>query len=97
MSYESPWCRSTERPTLNSEKSVKTKVIIESILQVFDFLYKDTHYYLSRKFNKYSHYVDTEVTQLIAEYRNAQEVNVNESNNPPKSSEHPEIQDENVR
>lgn len=43
----------------------------KAILQVFDFLYKDTHYYLSRKFNKYSHYVNTEVTQLIAEYRNA--------------------------
>ena len=36
----------------------------------------------------YNYYVNTEVTQLITEYRNAQEVNANESNNPPKSSEH---------
>lgn len=36
---------------------------------------------------KFNHYVNTEVSQLIAEHRNAQEVNVNESNNPPKSAE----------
>lgn len=58
------------------------------ILQVFDFLYKDINYYLSRKFEKYNHYVNTEVTQLITEYRNAQEMRVNESNNSPTSSEH---------
>ena len=56
--------------------------------KIYNILYKDSNFYLSRKFNKFSHYVNTEVTQLIAEYRNAQEVNVNESNNPPKSVEH---------
>lgn len=56
--------------------------------KIYDVLYKDSNFYLSRKFNKFNHYVNTEVTQLIAEYRNAQEVNVNESNNPPKSVEH---------
>lgn len=47
--------------------------------------------------NKIYHYVNTEVTQLITGYRNAQKVNVNKSNNPSKSSEHPEILDDNVR
>ena len=56
--------------------------------KIYNILYKDSNFYLSRKFNKFDHYVNTEVTQLIAEYRNAQEVNVNESNNPPKSVEH---------
>ena len=56
--------------------------------KIYNILYKDSNFYLSRKFNKFNHYVNTEVTQLIAEYRNAQEVNVNESNNPPKSVEH---------
>ena len=56
--------------------------------KIYNILYKDSNFYLSRKFNKFHHYVNTEVTQLIAEYRNAQEVNVNESNNPPKSAEH---------
>lgn len=58
---------------------------------LYQLIHKDAKYSLSRKANKINHYVNTEVTQLIAEYRNAQEVNVNESNNPPKSSEHPEI------
>ena len=56
--------------------------------KIYNILYKDSNFYLSRKFNKFDHYVNTEVTQLIAEYRNAQKVNVNESNNPPKSVEH---------
>ena len=56
--------------------------------KIYNILYKDSNFYLSRKFNKFDHYVNTEVTQLIVEYRNAQEVNVNESNNPPKSVEH---------
>lgn len=69
----------------------------KEIIKVFHLLYDDSNFYLSRKFNKFSHHVNTEVTQLIAEYRNAQEVNVNESNNPPKSSEQPIMQVENVR
>lgn len=56
--------------------------------KIYDLIFKEAQYSLSRKINKINHYVNTEVTQLIAEYRNAQEVNVNESNNPPKSSEH---------
>ena len=60
----------------------------KEIEKLFHLLYDDSNFYLSRKFNKFNYYVNTEVTQLIAEYRNAQEVNVNESNNPPKSPEH---------
>ena len=64
------------------ETSAKT-----NITNIFDLFYNDSNFYLSRKFEKFNHYVNTEVTQLIAEYRNAQEVNVNESNNLPKSAE----------
>lgn len=60
----------------------------KEVQKIYNILYKDSYFYLSRKFNKFDRYVNTEVTQLIAEYRNAQEVNVNESNNPPKSVEH---------
>lgn len=66
-------------------------------IKLFHLLYDDSNFYLSRKFNKFNHYVNTEETQLIAELRNAQEVNVNESNNLPKSVEHPTNEDENVR
>lgn len=60
----------------------------KEVEKIYHLLYDNANFYLSRKFNKFDHYVNTEVTQLIAEYRNAQEVNVNESNNPPKSAEH---------
>ena len=60
----------------------------KEVQKIYNILYKDSYFYLSRKFNKFDRYVNTEVTQLIAEHRNAQEVNVNESNNPPKSAEH---------
>lgn len=59
----------------------------KEINKIFKLFYSDANFFLSRKFNKFNHYVNTEVTQLIAEYRNAQEVNDNESNNPPKSLE----------
>ena len=58
--------------------------------KLYDLFYKDSNFYMKRKHDKFYHYVNTEVTQLIAEYRNAQEVNVNESNNPSKSVEHPD-------
>ena len=55
---------------------------------LYHIVYDNSIFKLSRKYNKFNHYVNTEVTQLITEHRNAQEVNVNESNNPPKSPEH---------
>lgn len=65
-------------------------------IKLYHFLYDDANFYLSRKFNKFSHYVNTEEIQLIAELRNAQEVNVNESNNLPTSAEHPTSEGENI-
>lgn len=60
----------------------------KEIYKIYNLLYNNSNFYLQRKFNKFNYYVNTEVTQLIAEHRNAQEVNVNESNNLPKSAEH---------
>ena len=57
--------------------------------KLYDLFYKDSCFYLSRKFNKFNHYVNTEETQLIAELRNAQGLNVSNSNNTPTSVEHP--------
>ena len=68
----------------------------KEVEKIFHLLYNNSNFYLSRKFDKFNYYVNTEVSQLIADHRNAQEVNVNESNNLPKSVEHP-LQDENVR
>lgn len=65
--------------------------------KIYNLLYNNFNFCLSRKYNKFNHYVNTEVTQLIAEYCNAQKVSVNESNNPSKSAEHPTIEGENVR
>ena len=39
--------------------------------KIYDLIFKEAQYSLSRKINKINHYVNTEVTQLIAEYRNA--------------------------
>lgn len=46
------------------------------------------HHISKRKFDKFNYYANTESTQIITEWRNAQELSVNESNNTPKSSEH---------
>lgn len=67
----------------------------QDVKKIYHILYDDANFYLSRKFNKFNYYVNTEVNQLIADHRNAQTVNVNESNNLSKSVEHP-IQDENI-
>ena len=58
-----------------------------NIIKIFEILYNNSNFYLNRKFNKFNYYVNTEVSQIITDHRNAQEVNVNESNNPPKSVE----------
>ena len=68
----------------------------KEIIKLYHLLYDNSYFYLSRKYNKFNHYVNTEVTQLIAEHRNAQKASVNESNNPSKSAEHPTNEDENV-
>lgn len=60
----------------------------KELVKIFHLLYDDVNYYIDRKYEKFNRYVNTEDLQLIAEACNAQEVNVNESNNPPTSSEH---------
>jgi len=39
--------------------------------KLFHFLYDASNFYLTRKFNKFSRYANTEESQLIAELRNA--------------------------
>lgn len=72
---------------------------INECKKIYKLLYTGQHCYLKRKFNKFNYYVNTEVSQIISDHRNAQEVNVNKSNNPPKSVEHLNLKekDENVR
>lgn len=65
-------------------------------IKLYHFLYDNSNFYLTRKFNKFNRYVNTEETQLIAELRNAQEVSANESNNLPTSVEHPISKGENI-
>lgn len=69
---------------------------VKTCKKLFDYFYDNSNFFYRRKFNIFNYYVNTEVNQLIADHRNAQEVNVNESNNLPKSAEHLEI-NENVR
>nr|DAE28173.1 MAG TPA: hypothetical protein [virus sp. ctQcs9] len=35
---------------------------IKKVKQIFNLLYESSEFYLSRKFNKFNHYVNTEVT-----------------------------------
>ena len=43
----------------------------EGIKKIFHFLYDDSNFYLQRKFDKFNYYVNTEVSQIIADHRNA--------------------------
>ena len=63
----------------------------EEVEKIFHLLYDNSNFWLNRKFNKFNYYVNTEVSQIITDHRNAQEMSVNESNNSPKSMEHPNI------
>lgn len=98
--FQQWFCENNIKLNINYTKRDDMYVICTSSKKTFSNLYelihKNAKYSLSRKANKINHYVNTEVTQLIAEYRNAQEVNANESNNPPKSSERPTLLDENI-
>lgn len=42
------------------------------LIDIFSLLYSESKYYLSRKYEKFNYYVNTEVSQLIADHRNAQ-------------------------
>ena len=67
----------------------------KEVFKIYNLLYNNSNFYLSRKFNKFNHYVNTEDLQLITEACNAQAMSDNESNNLPKSSEHSD-QSENI-
>ena len=41
------------------------------IKKIYNILYNDSNFYLKRKFNKFNYYVNTEVSQLIADHCNA--------------------------
>lgn len=43
----------------------------ENVCNFFHFLYDDSNFYLKRKFNKFNYYVNTEVSQIITDHRNA--------------------------
>ena len=43
----------------------------KEIEKIFHLLYDNSHFYLSRKFKKFNYYVNTEVSQLITDHRNA--------------------------
>ena len=49
---------------------IKTSSKIE-ISKIFNLLYNNSNFYLTRKFDKFNYYVNTEVSQLIADHRNA--------------------------
>lgn len=68
---------------------------IPTIALFYKYLYKDSHFYLNRKFEKFSYYVNTEIPQYASGDCNAQEMSVEGSNNSPKSTGHPN-KDENV-
>lgn len=84
------YCKRDDMYVVNTSSKTQVKLI-------YNLINKNARYFLSRKQNKFNYYVNTEDAQLIASARNAQEVNVNESNNPPKSSGHPISKGENVR
>lgn len=43
----------------------------QELQKIYELLYNDSNFYLTRKFNKFNYYVNTEVNQLIADHRNA--------------------------
>ena len=59
------------------------------IKKFYELLYNNSNFYMKRKYEKFNHFVNTEVTQLIAEYRKAQELKASNTNNTPTSVEHP--------
>lgn len=64
--------------------------------KLFEYFYKEANFYYRRKYDKFNYYVNTEKDQIISDFFNAQEVNDNESDNPPTRAGHSEM-DENVR
>ena len=55
----------------NRDKMYQLSIPKSQLKKLYELLYKDSNFYLKRKYIKFGHYVNTEITQLIAEYRNA--------------------------
>ena len=55
----------------NRDKMYVLSIPKKQLQKLFKFLYDDANFYLKRKYVKFDHYVNTEVTQLITEHRNA--------------------------
>jgi hypothetical protein len=43
----------------------------KEVSKIFHLLYDNSNFYMSRKFNKFNYYVNTEVSQLLIDHRNA--------------------------
>lgn len=43
----------------------------QELKKIYELLYNNSNFYLTRKFNKFNYYVNTEVNQLISDHRNA--------------------------
>lgn len=43
----------------------------DNVNKLFHLLYDEANFYLNRKFNKFNYYVNTEVSQLLIDHRNA--------------------------
>ena len=39
--------------------------------KLFKLFYEDSHFYMTRKYKKFDYYVNTEISQLIADHRKA--------------------------
>lgn len=46
----------------------------KELFKIYNLLYKDSNFYLSRKFNKFTYYVNTDVNQLLIDHCNAQDI-----------------------
>ena len=55
----------------NRDKMYELNIPKRQLPKLFKLLYENANFYLTRKYVKFDHYVNTEVTQLIAEHRNA--------------------------
>ena len=73
----------------NRDQMYQLSVPKSQLKKLYKLFYEDSYFYLSRKFNKFNYYANTEESQLIADLRNEQEMSVSNSNNSPTSVEHP--------
>ena len=53
------------------DKMFQISIPKSQLKKVYDLFYNDSYFYLTRKYHKFSHYVNTEESQLITDLRNA--------------------------